>query len=228
MTTREYCSGVERKELRRKELSATWPIQEDHSPLVSLKESGVPLIFEPAIVKDCDFRVREALFGRIGRIARRLDEQGKVLIIRSVWRSFGHQRRLWDEKAEEIRQRYPQKRPAEIAKIVSHFIAPAQESMHSTGGAVDALVHDPQTDRVMNFGNNVGLKLQLDETCYPHHPGISPEARRNRDLLMGLFEAEGFVVDLLEYWHFDYGNVSWAIAKNEEFARYGVIGERPE
>ena len=223
MTTQEYCRQVEQKELLRKKLAATQSVREDHSALVSLKESGFNLIFEPAIVKDCDFRVREAIYEKIGRIGKHLEKQDKVLIIRSVWRSFEHQRRLWEEKFAEIQQRYPGKSPDEIKEIVSLFIAPATESMHSTGGAVDALIYDVKNDCVMDFGNNVGLKLQLDETCYPYHPEISPEARQNRKLLIDLFEEEDFVVDILEYWHFDYGNTSWATEKNKEFAKYGVI-----
>ncbi len=82
-----------------------------------------------------------------------------------------------------------------------------------------------KNDRVMDFGNNEGLKLELDETCYPYHPDISPEAQRNRQLLIDLFEDEDFVVDLLEYWHFDYGNASWAAEKGQAHARYGVIDE---
>ncbi len=225
MNTEEYCDGVEEKELLRKERSLTLSIEDDQSPLVSLKESGFDLMFEPSIVEDCDYRVREAIYEKIGRISHRLAAQDKRLIIRSVWRSFEHQRRLWEEKFAALQQKYPQKHDDEIKEIVSHFIAPATKSMHATGGAVDALIYDVKSDRVMDFGNNVGLKLELDETCYPYHPDVSTEAQQNRKLLIQLFEEEGFVVDLLEYWHFDYGNASWATEKGKDHARYGVIGE---
>jgi D-alanyl-D-alanine dipeptidase len=95
----------------------------------------------------------------------------------------------------------------------------------TTGGAVDALIYDVKNDCVMDFGNNEGLKLELDETCYPYHPGISSEAQQNRRLLIHVFEEEDFVVDILEYWHFDYGNAGWATEKGKEHARYGVIEE---
>jgi len=225
MNTSEYCRGVEEKARLRRQLSATQSIQDDQSPLISLKDSGFELMFEPSIVEDCDFRVREAVYGKIGRISRRLEEQDRLLIIRSVWRSFEHQRRLWDEKVAVMQGKYPHKHVDDIKESVSHFIAPATKSMHATGGAVDALIFDPEQDRVMDFGNNEGLKLELDESCYPDHPDISPEARRNRQLLIRLFEEEDFVVDASEYWHFDYGNASWAAEKGVEHARYGVIGE---
>ena len=111
----------------------------------------------------------------------------------------------------------------EIHELVSRFIALPEESMHATGGAVDALIYDTKEDRVLDFGNNEGLKLELNQTCYPHHPGISAEARQNRDLLMRVFEEEEFVVDCLEYWHFDYGNVRWAAGRGTKVAHFGII-----
>ena len=95
--------------------------------------------------------------------------------------------------------------------------------MHATGGAVDALIYDLKKDRVMNFGTNDGLKIELSDKCYPLHPHIPVEAKENRKLLIGLFEKEDFAVDLKEYWHFDYGNLSWAIEKEEESSMYDII-----
>lgn len=223
MNTAEYCRQVEQKERLHRKRSASQSIREDQSSLVSLQDSGFNLMFEPSMMEGYEYRVREAVHAKIGRIAQKLEEQGKILVIRSAWRSFEHQRRLWEKKFAVTQQDFPQKTAAEIKEIVSHFIAPPSKSMHSTGGAVDALIYDRKTGRVLDFGNNDGLKLELDETCYPYHPDISAEARQNRQLLIGLFEEEDFVVDILEYWHFDYGNAGWAAAKGQEFAKFGVI-----
>ncbi|NQV16787.1 D-alanyl-D-alanine dipeptidase, partial [bacterium] len=106
---------------------------------------------------------------------------------------------------------------------VSYFIAPPSKSMHATGGAVDALIYDLKNDCIMRFGTNDGFKINLNDKCYPYHPYITPEAKNNRRLLIGLFEEQDFVVDLKEYWHFDYGNVSWAIKKGKDQAMYGII-----
>ena len=65
--------------------------------------------------------------------------------------------------------------------------------------------------------------MNLNDKCYPYHPYITPEAKNNRKLLIGLFEEEDFVVDIKEYWHFDYGNASWAIEKGKGHAIYGII-----
>ena len=99
MTAKEYCERVEQKVHVQKKLRPTIPIKEDNSPLVSLKESGFNLIFEPASKKNYKYFVREAIVEKIGRISKHLDKEDKVLIIRSVWRSFQHQQLIRDRKA---------------------------------------------------------------------------------------------------------------------------------
>jgi D-alanyl-D-alanine dipeptidase len=219
----EYCEKVEQKYRRHIQQLPTISIKEDHSPLISLNKSGFNLIYEPSIENNFKYMVREAVFDKIGRISKRLDKEDKTLIIRSAWRSFEHQRRLWEKRVDALQKEYPKKQIEEIEELVSYFIAPPSKSMHSTGGAVDALIYDLKNDCVMRFGTNDGLKINLNDKCYPYHPYIIPEAKNNRKLLIGLFEEEGFVVDIKEYWHFDYGNAAWAIEKGKEHARYGII-----
>jgi predicted amino acid racemase/D-alanyl-D-alanine dipeptidase len=220
-----YCERVEQNYRRHMQLLPTMSIKEDKSPLISLNNSGFNLIFEPSIKNNCKYMVREAIIDKIGRISKYLDRKDKTLIIRSAWRSFEHQRLLWEERVESIKKEYPKKELEEIEELVSFFIAPPSKSTHSTGGAVDALIFDLKTDRVMRFGTNDGLKINLNDKCYPYHPYITPEAKENRKLLISLFEEEDFVVDIKEYWHFDYGNIAWAIEKGKDHAIYGIIKE---
>ncbi len=223
MTAKEYCELVERLDRFQKQLIPTIIIKDDNSPLISLKESGFNLIFEPSVKKDYQYKVREAVFEKIGRISKILDKEDKVLIIRSVWRSFAHQKLLRDRRFKIIKKEHPNESEKEIYKVVSYFIASEKKSMQSTGGAVDALIYDLKKDCVMDFGNNNGLHLELNKTCYPFHPDITPQVRKNRELLINLFDKENFVVDPKEYWHFDYENVIWAIEKGKKHAKYGII-----
>jgi len=223
MNAQEYCELVEKKYRRHLQLLSTIPINEDNTPLISLKKSGFNLVLEPSIKKDYQYLVREAVYEKIGRISKILDQQDKRLIIRSAWRSFEHQRQLWEEKVDFMQDKFPDKELDEIQENVSYFIAPPTKSLHATGGSVDALIYDLKNDCVMNFGTNDGLKIELNDKCYPYHPHIPSIAKENRKLLIGLFEDEDFAVDLKEYWHFDYGNVSWAIEKEEESSIYGII-----
>ncbi|NOQ25345.1 MAG: hypothetical protein GQ564_08280 [Bacteroidales bacterium] len=223
LNAHEYCESVEKKYRKHLQLLQTIEIRENNSPLISLKDSGFNLIYEPSVQKDYQYLVREEVYEKIGRISRILDEQDKTLIIRSAWRSFAHQKQLWEEKVEFMQKEHPKLEMEEIKENVSYFIAPPSKSLHATGGAVDALIYDLKNDFVMDFGTNDGLKIDLNDKCYPYHPFIPALAKRNRELLINLFEEEGFVVDLKEYWHFDYGNAGWAIAKGENQSIYGII-----
>ena len=223
LNAQEYCESVEKKYRKHKQLLQTIEIGENNSSLISLKESGFNLIFEPSAQKNYQYLVREEVHEKIGRISRKLDKQEKSLIIRSAWRSFAHQRLLWEEKVDFMQKKYPELELEEIKENVSYFIAPPTKSLHATGGAVDALIYDLKNECVMDFGTNDGLNIDLNDKCYPNHPFIPSHAKRNRELLINLFEEEDFVVDLKEYWHFDYGNASWAIEKGEEQSIYDII-----
>jgi predicted amino acid racemase/D-alanyl-D-alanine dipeptidase len=223
MNAVEYCEMVERKDQEFKLFLPATPIAENHSKLVSLKNSGFNLIFEPSVKKDYKYLVREEVVEKVGRISKLLDQEDKTLIIRSVWRSFDHQKIIWDNKVNFLLKIHPGKPVDEIHQLVAHFIAPPEKSMHSTGGAIDALIYDIKSDCVMDFGTNKGLDIDLNEKCFPYHPDISATATQNRKLLINLFEEEDFVCDNKEYWHFDYGNAVWAAKLGKQQAFYDVV-----
>ncbi|MDH5382508.1 MAG: D-alanyl-D-alanine carboxypeptidase family protein, partial [Cyclobacteriaceae bacterium] len=223
MDALEYCEKVEQNDQELKMLWPSTPIIENNSPLISLKDVGFNLIFEPSIKKDYKYLVREEIVEKVGRISKSLDELDKRLIIRSAWRSFDHQKMLWDNKVKFLTRVHPEKSNEEIYQLVEHYIAPTDKSMHSTGGAVDGLIYDLKTDSVMDFGTNKGLDIDLNEKCFPYHPDISATATANRKLLIDLFEKEEFLCDNKEYWHFDYGNAVWAAKLGKEYAFYSIV-----
>lgn len=223
MNAEEYCETVERQHHLLMQRIPTMPIRDDGSPLISLLESGFDLVFEPSIMKDYRYLVRSAVYDKIGRISKLLSVMNKKLIIRSVWRSFEHQQLLWVRNLEVARIQNPDKSPDEVERIALEFTAPREKSMHSTGGAVDALIYDSENNCVMDFGTNDGFKIELNRKCYPLHPGISPEAKKNRKVLMELFENEDCVCDLTEFWHFDYGNVMWAMDRGKDHSIYDIV-----
>jgi D-alanyl-D-alanine dipeptidase len=223
MNAQEFCEIVEQKNILRQQRIPTITVDENNSPLISLKDTGFNLIFEPSIKKDYKYLVRAEVVEKIGRISKLLDKEDKTLIIRSAWRSFEHQQLLLEYFFEMIQKEQPDQPIEVINEILADFVAPREKSMHSTGGAVDALIYDLKNDCIMDFGTNDGYIIEHTHKCYPFHPGITPSAYENQKLLITLFENEDFVCDLKEYWHFDYGNVIWAIEKGKHSAMYGVL-----
>ena len=218
-----YCERIQKENILIKKKMLDIRIEDDASSLFSLRDIGSPLIFEHSFFEGDNFMVREAVAKKILRINQALKTQRKTLVIRSAWRSFTHQKELRELRHERLAHLHPEKSAVEIASIISHFIPTEKHSMHTTGGAVDALIYDDKEKSVLDFGTNSGFKINLSDKCYPLHPSISMEAKKNRKLLMQLFEQEGFVADTKEFWHFDFGNVAWAAAKNLNKAKYGLI-----
>ena len=170
MNSQEYCDQVESKDILHKKLEQNFLIKDNGSPLVSLKNAGFHLIYEPSIMKGYRYLIREELIEKIGRISEKLQQTDKILVIRSAWRSFKHQRLLWERTVSSMRKKYPSKMMDEINEIVSYYIAPEQKSTHSTGGALDALIYDRKSDQILDFGTNKGYKIELSKKCYPFHP----------------------------------------------------------
>ncbi len=127
MDAQEYCELVEQQYRKHKLLLPTIAVEENNSKLISLKQSGFNLVFEPSIKKDYNYMVREDIFDKIGRISKLLDKQDKKLIIRSVWRSFDHQKLLWEDKVTSLQKEYPDKQLEEINGICIIFHCPCNE-----------------------------------------------------------------------------------------------------
>jgi hypothetical protein len=59
--------------------------------------------------------------------------------------------------------------------------------------------------------------------CRPYAPGLSVDARRNRDLLIDTMESVGFSNCVDEYWHYSYGDSAWAVRMGQPVSWYGLI-----
>lgn len=120
---------------------------------------------------------------RLARAAARLRPRGLRLLLYDCYRPIAVQRALWG--------RFP--RPGFVAD-------PKKGSNHNRAAAVDVGLAGPG-------GAEVELPTAFD-TFEPRAgayatAGLSPAARRHRDLLRGAMLAEGFRPNRREWWHFD-------------------------
>ena len=170
MNAKEYCDLIEAQDVENIKLRKNFLVKDNGSPLVSLKKVGLDIVYEPSVYKGYRYMVREELVEKITRISQALNQQNRSLVIRSAWRSFGHQKMLWDATVKLMKRRHPQKKLAKIHEIVANYVLPEKKSTHSTGGAIDALIYDKKSDRIVDFGTNEGYDIRLGRKCYPHHP----------------------------------------------------------
>ena len=120
---------------------------------------------------------------RLARAASRLRSHGFRLRLYDCYRPVSVQRQLW--------RRFP--KPGFVAD-------PRTGSHHNRGAAVD-----------VGLATQEGGEVELPTPFDAFEPraaafataGLSPAARRHRDLLRGTMEAEGFRPSRREWWHFD-------------------------
>ena len=218
-----YCQSVKEDNIIILKRNSTMHVEDDNSPLVPLTGTNEPFMFEASSFEGDRHMIRADVAEKLIRINEILKEKKLALYIRSLWRSPLHQAEMSIHKFELLKKLHPSKTISQINAIVSYFVPSEYQSMHRTGGAVEALIIDLETGQILDFGSNCGDQIELSVKCYPYYPDLSDIARKNRKLLIGIFEQEGFVVSPIEFYHFNYGNVAWATGKDLDYAIYGPI-----
>lgn len=80
---------------------------------------------------------------------------------------------------------------------------------HSTGGTVDITIYSQATKRPLDMGSVVdSIETPLIHTWYRN---ITAEQRHNRMVLCTVLTAAGFKNTPLEWWHYSYGDLEWAL-----------------
>jgi len=109
-----------------------------------------------------------------------------------------------------------------LKEEVSKFVAPLYITPpHSTGGAVDLSIIDPDGKK-LDMGTKMGVDYGLDKTR-TDSTVISRAARKNRQILIRVMTAAGFVNYPTEWWHWSYGDQYWAAALKKKYSVYSGI-----
>ena len=133
----------------------------------------------------------------IVRVHKKLKKQGLGLVIYDGYRPWTITKLFWDSVTPDKRM----------------FVAdPSKGSKHNRGCAVDLGIFDLKTGQAIPMPSSYD---EFSERASPKYAGGTDEERRNRELLRSLMEAEGFVVNENEWWHFDYKD--W-----EQYAIYDI------
>ncbi|MCF7935651.1 MAG: M15 family metallopeptidase [Synergistales bacterium] len=178
------------------------------------------------------FLRREVLI-RLARAAERLPD-GYRFVVFDGWRSASLQETLFSCCLSELRRAHPQESEEALNEWAVAYVArPSVDerapSPHLTGGAVDLTIAD---ERGLELDMGTAFDATVSESTTSYYEDAFAGGRelsvrelqclRNRRLLYWVMVEAGFSNFTGEWWHYDYGNQSWAWTRGERAAFYGA------
>lgn len=169
--------------------------------------------------------VRETVASLLQQVESRLPV-GLRLEIHEGYIDLAQQQRYFEERLALLCQEQPGlsveaafTETTRLASPVRNLDGSLNIPPHSTGGAVDVALLDADGERL-----DFGMRIQDWATTDPavsetRSTRVSPEARRNREILYrGMIQA-GFANYYTEWWHYSHGDRYWALqwAKDRAF-----------
>ena len=209
------------------------PIVENREPLVQIESIKNRLFIEPIYFKQGIANSIQAIYLRKQAYERLVKAVQSLpasysLIVYDGFRPLQVQQVLYEQIEREITKKYPHFSQVQIEQETLKYVAypsidPKFPAPHLTGGAVDVTLGDSD-------GNPLNLGTAFDETSYKsatayfeQRPEENEEALKNRRLLFHSMTNAGFQNYEEEWWHYDFGNVTWARKSREKQAIYGPL-----
>lgn len=159
----------------------------------------------------------------LGR-AQELLPPGLHLQIVGAFRSFDIQRQMYEAARAELASQHPEWDEELLTQYLNVFSAPPiwdTPPPHTTGGAVDLSIIDGNGGR-LDMVSPFEIGWDSAPTALG---GLTPEARRNRDLLISVLTEAGLTNYRGEWWHWSWGEPGWALRTGHPVALYGAVPE---
>jgi len=152
--------------------------------------------------------LRQKVADMLHQAADSLDSEFK-LVIRAGHRPMEVQKRILHECMQDYMKENPEKTKDEALEHARTFVSDPEVSTppHCCGAAVDVEIVDAETGKPLDYGSPINE--DIDES-FLHYQDISEEAKGNRRLLLETMLDVGFASMAFEWWHFSYGDKTWA------------------
>ena len=203
------------------------PVKDNGERLIRVKERCPKIAIRLAayVRKDgknfCDDAclVREGVAERLTVAQSHLPE-GYRLMLRCGYRPLALQKTRYEWMLNKLRKKHPEWNQERLRDETSRCVAPPDIiPPHSTGGAVDLSIIGGR-GRQLDMGERLGY---FTEKTYTHSEKISPEAGKNRELLISVMSKAGFINYPTEWWHWSYGDRYWAAVLKKRYSIYDGI-----
>lgn len=206
-------------------------ICEKNEPLVKIKTNDRIQIY--AAYHDMnlpgalpDIWVRRTVFERLSEALNYLPEHLGLLIL-DGWRSLSVQVALRQNMEAQIAREHPQWSADTITAFADHFVAkpqssPDSPSPHLTGGSVDITLFDCISGKTLDMGSAFDSPHNESHTAFFENESADPIFRNRRRILYHAMRKAGFTNLPSEWWHYDFGNQSWAYFAKQPSAFFGA------
>ncbi len=212
------------------------PIQECHERMIDIKNYkdlayGTPP--ECELTSECYTKMRETIFEKL-KLAQKELPSGWRFRLYEGFRSLRVQQMLFDQEYQRVKARLPQSDHDIYFHETTRLISPVTNldgsqniPPHNTGAAVDIEIIK-EDGQLLDMGMAAKDWCVVDPAlCQTECQLIDKNAQHNRQFLLDLMQAHGFVNYPTEWWHFSYGDRYWAYHKKAKYAIYGPQEEGP-
>ncbi len=141
--------------------------------------------------------------------------------VQSGFRDMSKQISMFKQQLNLISQKRFYPNPIELYEKVHQYIAVPSVAGHPTGGAVDLLIIDKNTNQPIDFGSDY-LNFNDPNIKY-FSKSINNQAKENRKILRQLMMQNEFAPFDGEWWHFSYGDREWAFYYKKPYAIYNQL-----
>ncbi|MCM1969582.1 MULTISPECIES: M15 family metallopeptidase [unclassified Streptomyces] len=200
---------------------AAIPVAECGERLVDVRPGGA-LLVDPRKQDPADTfaYLRGGVLDRLVKAQEALP-QGLRLLFVEGYRPPALQREYFEEYADRLRADNPEWPAERIHSAASRYVSPPGIAPHSAGAAVDLTLADLD-GRELDLGTRMNADPEESAgACYTDAPGISGEARANRQVLGSALSSAGLVNYPTEWWHWSFGDRYWAMVTGAPAALYG-------
>jgi len=210
------------------------PIIECGEPLVDIKHNpelqyGPPP--ECSLTAPYYTKIRRRVFEKLC-LAQKDLPKGWHFRLYEGFRSLQVQQILFEQEYKRVMRVQPDKTHEFYFRQTTSLVSPVINldgtkniPAHNTGGAIDIEIITEEGE-LIDMGMTAADWIHVDpEICATACTKVSGKAQRNRQLLLTIMQAQGFVNYPTEWWHFSYGDRYWAYYQPIQKAIYGSAEE---
>lgn len=197
-------------------------------PISKFKIAGESYYKRHYKMADSEARVRLSVAQKLQAANALLKVHGMEVYVLDGYRPLALQKELWQHFLQKAKVSSPRKNAASLKSYAARYCSDPDNfktsnshtwPSHITGGAVDLTLRRINGN-LLDMGGPFDDDSQISHTAYYETIDRCTErqeaARKHRRLLYNAMQAQGFENYPYEWWHYDFGDQSWAMQRQNK------------